>query len=115
MTTETNLDTIDNFSVFDTVYASIILIRYDDENGTIYNALANLILEEEPIKLVTTNTTIIEEDPKVAIVKAYNALTTLYNDVLDHVTVLDSLGEEIEDESYSVAEILEEIDPTDNL
>lgn len=118
MTNETTVlptETIRNFDVFDTVSSSILLIKYDDEDGVFYNVLLNLVLSEEPIQVVTTNTTIIENCPFCAIKTAYTALELLYGDVSDWVVVLDPTGLLIEEEGYSIAEVLEQFDPTDEL
>ena len=112
--------TIENFGFYDVQFADISLYAFqvteDDETVTVYQAMANIHLENNKTEshwMITTNTNIFDECKYCAARNALSLLDELYDCVFTEVTVFDEAGDVIDEFDLSDGDREEEyVEPT---
>jgi hypothetical protein len=97
--------TIENFGIFDVVFADVSLSAFktsneNDDPITLYNAIVNLHFDDSKSgshQMVSTITDIIEDCKYCAASKALSMLEILYGNISPDVMVFDENGDVIEE------------------
>lgn len=101
MTSIEEVSSIENFTIWN---PSCQISLWKDIEDDIYNASIDIFLSEEPTRCITTMTQIWCKDPLCVIRQAFECVYTLYEDVCEHVMVINFEDGSLLEEEYNISQ-----------